>query len=655
MSFVRAFDASREERDEWRHLTRELAQQNQYPVFRVVANSKTSLGYTLEYSWSAGGLYLAISHSWTDRTGGGDTVHVDDLAPWPLTMSPAKTGLLKWLSYLQDQAMAEGGAAWFWLDLFCIDQSWEDESLFATQLQQIPDVFGNAAGCVALIASWPCSRAESLVLPPRTDSKDDSNSDWKALRQWTQEHDRVCNCIPVVDAWMTRVWTRQELLYSREIILCSATEWLHEDTPSFSDDVWNSKSPFYHNIRPKEGLDEFASCLMTWAEKHHRTYTSAGITAIAVALIRGQSVPQSVTDLERSKARDTYFGEWFAFNWAMILNGSIRRTTKARDAILSQMLLLPGYNVPPMPRYMSLQDIAADASMQFRRLVKAYQLLPLDLSIWQGQEGTLYRAMRHAKRQPTLSEVLEAVGSPCQISTFPPLHATWPISAFVNSSTCLLAYRPRGNPNYEVKQAIDLIHNPTAALGFFLQLKLFWDTLEGCAIETRVWTRLKALEAIYGATSPAVEQSVTLSESLEEIVWYMLTGREKMPLASDEGAVDDLSSPLPERLLPPLRAVTVTYEDSPTHVNLLFGDLPSGSRGPLFALGQDKGHKCELAVVGDLQDDNQIVLRAFGAIMSMTGRTIMGWEDIHTGLYEVRGPQRRGKAASGIQGTYCLA
>ena len=91
------------------------------------------------------------------------------------------------------------------------------------------------------------------------------------------------------------------------------------------------------------------------------------------------------------------------------------------------------------------------------------------------------------------------------------------------------------------------------------------------------------------------------------------------------------------------------------HVNLLFGDLPSGSRGPLFAFGQDKDHKCEVAVVGDLQDDNQIVLRAFGAIMSMTGRTIMGWEDVHTGLYEVRGPQRRGKVASGIQGTYCLA
>ena len=87
-------------------------------------------------------------------------------------------------------------------------------------------------------------------------------------------------------------------------------------------------------------------------------------------------------------------------------------------------------------------------------------------------------------------------------------------------------------------------------------------------------------------------------------------------------------------------------------VNLLFGDLPSGSRGPLFALGQDQGHKCEVAVVGDLQDDNQIVLRAFGAIMSMTGRTIMGWEYDH-GLggrpyWAVRGQRSAASRQSGL-------
>src|ERR1700744_1321928 len=98
-------------------------------VFRLLEAKETTTGYKLDYKISIAEPYLAISHAWTDRTGPGDAIVVSDLAPWPITMSPAKRQLLDWLYEIQ--TMGGDWTSWFWLDLFCIDQTKEDEGLFS--------------------------------------------------------------------------------------------------------------------------------------------------------------------------------------------------------------------------------------------------------------------------------------------------------------------------------------------------------------------------------------------------------------------------------------------------------------------------------------------------------------------------------------------
>src|SRR5579862_1685421 len=143
-----------------RNFIRFALKNRQTLVFKLLKAENTSTGYKLDYRLSFSEPYYAISHAWTDRTGPGDAVTVSDLAPWPITMSPAKRHLLDWL--FKVQGTGTNPTCWFWLDLFCIDQTKQDELLFSQQLQQIPEVFGKAESCLALLASWPCDSAQLI-------------------------------------------------------------------------------------------------------------------------------------------------------------------------------------------------------------------------------------------------------------------------------------------------------------------------------------------------------------------------------------------------------------------------------------------------------------------------------------------------------------
>ena len=226
------------ERLSFKKLPRAAINANQILLFRLRKDLDASTRYRLEYRLFFEEPYFAISHSWTDRTGSGDSIIVADLAPWPLCLSPAKLGFLDWLFSAQDNGPGEldlRWASWYWMDLFCVDQAREDEQLFSKQLQQIPQVFGEAAACLAILASWPCEKAMSMPEPASSTNQTDETyaEEYDALAARLKQHVVECSCVPLLDAWLTRVWTRQELLYSKRIILITANIWLspHHQKP----------------------------------------------------------------------------------------------------------------------------------------------------------------------------------------------------------------------------------------------------------------------------------------------------------------------------------------------------------------------------------------------------------------------------------------
>ena len=136
-------------------------------------------------------------------------------------MSPAEPHLFDWLYATQRQVPT----TCFWLDLLCIDQSWEDEAFSASQLQLIPAIFGVSGGIGVDVV-----RGRAVVGGGAGGSHVGSGGEraWKGLLGWMEAHGEVCACSPLTDAWMTRVWTRQELLYSKRIVFYSALEWVQD-------------------------------------------------------------------------------------------------------------------------------------------------------------------------------------------------------------------------------------------------------------------------------------------------------------------------------------------------------------------------------------------------------------------------------------------
>lgn len=631
MDHPHRFHSGLEERARWRIITKKAYEDHLYPCFRVKSDNLKSLAYRVEYCWLPSNLYLAISHSWEDRTGPGDTITVDDLAPWTLTMSPAKAQILKWLNQLQHQTALEGGSAWFWLDLLCIDQSEEDEPFSAMQIQTIPEIFGQANGSLALLVSHPCVLASKFAEESEnTGSRsNDSEKGWQDLERWANAHHSYCKCSPFIDAWMTRVWTRQELLYSKSIAFYPVMQWL-VDGESFVDaDVWQRMPSAYYDITPRAGVREFASCLYTWATKNNKMLSSTEIATIARTLLRGETAVIQVSDLRPSPRTAVRIEDWFALNWNIIQNGSIRRTTYAVDAILSQMLLLPGYITPEFPRTTSLQDISRDASLQFRRLVQSHQLIPRSLALWDSSGEQLLLNMWHAPTQPMMSDILERIGSPCQIlrSTAGGNQNILPVS---NSPSPILACQTAGNPIYRIEQELDVFKEPYEAVDFFVRLEKFWTKLKGHATEHRVRIRLREISDIYGQnlSSASSWSPEILSRALQEVVWCILDPPDPtvdQVQGNSRGVVS-----VGGKLLP-LRAARVTYSDpdenksrSPSeHVALIFGNLPRHSTGPVFSLGIDKAHGCEVGVTGEVgNDSSELRLKGFGALMPVAERKV---------------------------------
>jgi hypothetical protein len=599
---------------------RSALENRQTLIFRLRKDEKTSTGYKLNYRLSFSEPYLAISHAWTDRSGPGDSITVSDLAPWPITMSPAKRHLLDWLFKIQ----GAGGdwTSWFWLDLFCIDQTRQDELLFSQQLQQIPEVFGNARSCLALLASWPCESAQLVLEFPEGDTED---AKYHFANDWLGKHTATCSCPAILDAWLTRVWARQEVLYSKNLMIVTANVWL-ADTSTALRDMYTDKPVFYTPPNPTDGVRELASCLITWSTRYgFKTdlFSSSVIADVVRRLIRGDIVKCPLLDLEDTSYPQDFTAsfrpDWFAFNWDIILNGSIRLTSHVRDAILSQMLLLPGYQVPKTPWSLPLQALMVESCKQYRQLLGRYQLVPMIFDTGATQQGPRFLApmLSPSLESAPLCDLLLSVGSPC---TFPrgivdDTHAEIPEAS-------LVGYQVDDGPLYRVLQILDIEQDPHQAAEFFGTMKPLWSEAAHCRTS---WNMRDCLDEIAGEANSDAKDPHMLKMALKHCVGRLIHTTAFSRVTNDPKNNHEKpysSAEIDELALPPLRAVQISHRNAKIspYTNLLFGELELGEEGVIWGLGIDKGTKLEFGLAAEEEDDGSLRIRASGALMPTVRR-----------------------------------
>jgi hypothetical protein len=603
-----------------RNFIRYALKNRQTLVFKLIKDENASTGYKLDYRLSFSEPYLAISHAWTDRTGPGDAITVSDLTPWPITMSPAKRRLLDWLFKIQNA----GGkwTSWFWLDLFCIDQTKQDELLFSQQLQQIPEIFNKARSCLALLASWPCKSAQHV---PEFIEDDTEDSKYDFACNWLREHTATCSCPALMDAWLTRVWARQELLYSKGVMLVTANVWLAHASEDL-EHIWTAKPEYYIAPKPTDGVRELASCLITWYTRYGFTpdYLPSSVIADDVRLlIKGEVVTYSLYNPEDLSPPKDFppkcRPEWFAFNWDIILNGSLRYTSHVRDAILSQMLLLPGYQVPGTPWSLPLQELMADSSKQYRQLLQRFQLVPMVLDTYKTQRGAsrLAPAVSRSLECASLCDILLSVESPCTLprGTIDDTHAEIPQASFVG-------YEIDDGPSYRVLKILDIEQDPYPAAEFFGTMKTLWSEAANCRTS---WNIRECFDEVTGAANSGIEDPHMLKMALKHCVGRLIhtTAFGRVHINSHRTLEKPYSSAeIDELALPPLRAVEISHRNAtiPPYANLLFGDLELGEEGMIWGLGIDKGTKLEFGLAAEEMADGSLQVRASGALMPTVRR-----------------------------------
>ena len=108
------------------------------------------------------------------------------------------------------------GFDWFWMDLFCIDQTESASISISDQLMSIPRVY-KSSRCVKLLLEHPvCDlwHAKAMEVLMRS-NRSDLESLEETFREEELAHSRRCPHLVFFDPWFERLWTRQEGLYGK--------------------------------------------------------------------------------------------------------------------------------------------------------------------------------------------------------------------------------------------------------------------------------------------------------------------------------------------------------------------------------------------------------------------------------------------------------
>jgi Heterokaryon incompatibility protein (HET) len=285
--------------------------------------------------------YIAISHVWGNPST-IEKVHVEGAGD--VELSPGKRDIL---SILRRDDVC--GKDWFWMDLFCIDQTASESHIsISEQLQTIPQIYKSSRVTRILIESpicreWPRTATRARLSP---------YFDVEVFSEEEGRHSRKCPNLMFFDPWFERLWTRQEGLYGMHLDIV-VLNWVDcaRHTAHMSDMTrWQAEGEA--TLR-----QQYASEFIRDKLSYHGI-DRANAFACYFELMYNLDLEISEYDGKVGPSEE-YLPITAAWR-------SARRTTKKRDYVLAIMPDVEGYQVPNDARKHSFETLLADAFEQFR-------------------------------------------------------------------------------------------------------------------------------------------------------------------------------------------------------------------------------------------------------------------------------------------------
>ena len=285
--------------------------------------------------------YIAISHVW------GNPATISSISiegvKGKVSLSPGKIDIL---NILQRGDIC--GGSWFWMDLFCIDQSPNAPISISQQLAAIPAVYKHSR-CVKILLESPIC-TEWTAIANRTIFE--NPADEQAFLDWEIHHSRRCPHMPFLDPWFERLWTRQEGLYGMRLeavllnpIPCTRVIPANHSVPESWSHIGSMQEKriaalyfaedklLYHGLS-RQDAEKFALPFYIDLCYRHR--------AVVIAY-NGEMGPHS--------SYSPIAGAW----------RSTRITTKTRDYFLAVFPDVTGYVMPKEPRKMTFEMLLLHA------------------------------------------------------------------------------------------------------------------------------------------------------------------------------------------------------------------------------------------------------------------------------------------------------
>ncbi|KAF8156373.1 hypothetical protein K438DRAFT_1777458 [Mycena galopus ATCC 62051] len=289
--------------------------------------------------------YIAISHVW----GTPETIQPTEIDGIPgfVPLSPGKKDIL---SILRRPEIC--GDGWFWMDLFCIDQTESASISITDQLMAIPSIY-KSSRCVKVLLEKPVCRDWQETARQVYEK---GAIDEEVFAEEELAHGRKCPHLLFGDPWFERLWTRQEGLYAfvldfvilnpvpcerprRSKHVDGKAAWVSHGSLLAQRTILKSylhDKLSYHGILPTTAEGALFSIYFDVVYKHH----------LSMLAYNADAGPAPTYSPIREAWR------------------SGRSTTKERDYVLAVFPDIDGYKVPPKARHMSYSDLLHDAILQ---------------------------------------------------------------------------------------------------------------------------------------------------------------------------------------------------------------------------------------------------------------------------------------------------
>lgn len=295
--------------------------------------------------------YLAISHVWGD-------------AEWQiLPMIDGNVLVSKEKAkFIEERLASIVGAAWFWMDILCVDQRDKEARIAVTQ--HIPTIFRHAKQTVVISESTGFQQccADASGVPTGELPTDYLTDKCQYLKRLLDHYNAVHDPDDFLDGILSRLWPFQEIMLSDNVQFVRC-----EQIGPRPNKTWTM------GIAIGNHIVSLRSLCTAWVSYGNSTGINFNFsTGVVQRLLFAYIQSSDASRTPASKTSPTFP----AYDGFMMQINSTRRATKSRDFILATMPQYSFYTVPPNAKTMSFAQLFVDCYQQLEAKQEDLELVP---------------------------------------------------------------------------------------------------------------------------------------------------------------------------------------------------------------------------------------------------------------------------------------